>query len=334
MIAPAAPEAARFRRDLAAALGRPFGAGERLALAVSGGPDSMAMLALGHAAFPGQVIAATVDHRLRAESAGEAAMVAAWCANAGIGHATLVPEVPIGKSAIQAEARRIRYGLLGRWAAGEGAAVLATAHHADDQAETFLMRAIRGSGVAGLAGIRSHRMLDVDGPAVALVRPLLQWRAAELRALTVAAGVGFVDDPSNSDEKYERARVRRLFVEQGWIDAAQVARAAAHAEQAEAALGVWVAALWADRKVEAPPDEVALDIAGLPREVLRRLARRAIAAVRGAAAIAQPAFDEASNIEPLLDALGEGTRATHAGVLASSRGTLWRFRPAPPRRGH
>lgn len=341
MIASGAPEVVRFRRDLVAVLGRPLGAGERLALAVSGGADSMAMLALAAAAYPGQVIAATVDHRLRAQSAEEGAMVAAWCARAGVGHVTLAPAAPIGKSAIQAEARRVRYDLLGRWAIREGAAAIATAHHSDDQAETFVMRAMRGSGVAGLAGIRSHRRLIVGGDEarsseLALVRPLLAWRAAELRAVAVAGGVPFADDPSNRDDKYERTRVRRMLGEQRWIDAAQIARAAAHAQDADTALSAWTAQLWVERRV-APADDsdiLTLDLAGLPREVARRLARRAIEWVRRHAGIAQPAFDGASNIEALLDALGAGSSATHAGVLVTASGTLWRFGQAPPRRGH
>ncbi|WP_339501760.1 tRNA lysidine(34) synthetase TilS, partial [Pseudomonas canadensis] len=135
-----------------------------IALAVSGGPDSMAMLALAAAAFPGQVHAATVDHRLRAAAAAEARMVAAWCANAGVPHTTLVVAEPIGPGSVQARARAVRYELLLPWAAEIGASCLATAHHADDQAETFLMRAALGSGVAGLAGIRARQRREVVAP--------------------------------------------------------------------------------------------------------------------------------------------------------------------------
>ncbi len=125
-----------------------------LALAVSGGPDSMAMLALATAAFPGSIVAATVDHGLRADAADEAAMVAQWCAAHAVPHTTLTADRPPAGASLQAQARHLRYALLGDWAIRIGATALATAHHADDQAETFLMRAARASGPAGLAGIR------------------------------------------------------------------------------------------------------------------------------------------------------------------------------------
>ena len=124
----------RFGGDLAHVLGGAVPPDAPIALAVSGGPDSMAMLALAAAAFPGQVHAATVDHRLRAAAAAEARMVAAWCANAGVPHTTLVVAEPIGSGSVQARARAVRYELLLRWAAEIGASCLATAHHADDQA--------------------------------------------------------------------------------------------------------------------------------------------------------------------------------------------------------
>ncbi|MGL1617815.1 ATP-binding protein, partial [Vibrio parahaemolyticus] len=89
--------------------------------------------------------------------------------------------------------------------------------HADDQAETFLMRAARGSGVAGLAGIRARHRREID-----LVRPLLGWRVSELRALAVAAAVPFVDDPSNADPHYDRTRFRALLRDTPWLDAAQL----------------------------------------------------------------------------------------------------------------
>ena len=120
-----------------------------IALAVSGGADSMAMLALARAAFPGRIIAATVDHQLRTSAADEAALVAAYCATLGVPHMILTPDAPIAGASIQAQARGARYRLLRAWAGDAGAVALLTAHHADDQAETFLMRAVRGSGVPG-----------------------------------------------------------------------------------------------------------------------------------------------------------------------------------------
>ncbi len=325
----------RFRADFASALGRPVAAEERLALAVSGGPDSMAMLALAHAAFPGQVVAATVDHRLRAASADEAAMVAGWCEAAGVAHTILIVEDEIGTSAVQARARERRYALLLRWAAESGAHCLATAHHADDQAETFLMRAARGSGVAGLAGIRARQTRAVSN--VAVVRPLLHWRVAELRTLAVGQRLPFVDDPSNADAHYDRTRFRALLRDTPWLDPLQIAKSAAYAAEADATLREIEAWLWRTRKivpvgVENPDDQSWLDIADLPRELKRRMCRSAIDSVRSVNGITRPAFGDSANIESLLDALEAGRSATQAGIMVSVKGNVWRFAEEPPRR--
>jgi tRNA(Ile)-lysidine synthase len=321
-------EVERFRVDLAAVLGRPVAGGDILALAVSGGADSMALLALGHAAFPGQAIAATVDHGLRAAAADEAAMAAAYCVELGVPHATLAADRAIGPSDIQAGARAMRYDLLSAWAAGAGATMLATAHHADDQAETFLMRAARGSGPAGLAGIRSRR--DLGG--LSLIRPLLGWRRAGLRALVEERGVPFVDDPSNVDERFERVRVRRLLAREPWLDPLQLAGAAAHAAEVDGALADLAERLWQHHATVEAERMVRVTLPDVPRELRRRVARRAIDHVRTAAAIERPAFDMASNIESLLDALEQGKSATQGGVMAVVKRGIWHFRAAPPRR--
>lgn len=319
---------ARFRADVTAVSGRAPTPADVLALAVSGGADSMAMLALSHAAFPGQIVAATVDHRLRASAADEAAMVARHCAALGVRHETLIPETPIAGASIQARAREARYGLLVDWACEQGAAALLTAHHLDDQAETFLMRAVRGSGVTGLAAIRARRPLAEEGPF--LLRPLLGWRRTELRALAQATDTPFADDPSNDDAVYDRTRARTLLARTPALDAAGLAASATYLAEAEAALAAWADLLWAER-VQRDGDAVLLDPANLPREVQRRLVRRAIDAVRGAAGITAPAWSHAINIEPLLDALNAGSGATQAGVMAAARKRGWRFVPAPPR---
>jgi tRNA(Ile)-lysidine synthase len=321
-------EVDRFRADLIAIAGRPPAVQDVLALAVSGGADSMALLALGHAAFPGQIIAATVDHGLRAAAVDEAAMVAAWCAEAGVPHATLAADRALGPSEIQAGARAMRYDLLEAWASGAGAAMLATAHHADDQAETFLMRAARGSGPAGLAGIRAHRMLG----SISLIRPLLGWRRASLRALVEAGGIPFVDDPSNLDERFERVRVRQLLAAEAWLDPLQLARAAAHAAEVDGALADLADRLWQHHVMIEPDGTVRIALPDVARELRRRVVRRAIEHVRVTAAIDRPAFDMASNVESLLDALERGKSATQGDVLAAVRGGIWHFRPAPPRR--
>lgn len=287
----------------------------------------MALLALAHRAFPGQIVAATVDHRLRADAAREAAMVAGHCAALGVPHATLTPATPISGASIQARARDARYALLAEWVRAAGAETLATAHHADDQAETFLMRAARGSGIAGLAGIRPRATIA----GIAVIRPLLCWRRAELRALAAAAGAPFVDDPANADPRHDRTHFRALLRDSAWLDPAALARAAAALAEGEEALAAAADLLWAARATTGDAT-ITLDLSAMPRELRRRLARRAIAQVRAAHHITAPEWRDSANIEPLLDALDRGIRATQAGVMLSARGDCWTIAAAPPRR--
>jgi tRNA(Ile)-lysidine synthase len=187
----------RFRLDLEAVAGAEPG---RLALAVSGGPDSLALLLLAHAALPEQVEAATVDHGLRKESAVEALHVEDICGRLGCPHNILEVTVPDGPAGLQGEARAARYAALAAWAERRSLTHLATAHHADDQAETILMRLQRGSGVAGLSGIRPLRR---DG-SLTILRPLLSWSKSELVHIVGDAAIEPVDDPSNRDSRFDR----------------------------------------------------------------------------------------------------------------------------------
>ena len=316
-------ESARFFTDLTRAAGT---TPAPLLLAVSGGPDSMAMLVLAAAALPGGVAAATVDHGLRSEAPQEAAMVAEYCARIGVPHAILTGVVDAAAS-LQAQARRLRYQLLAAHARAIGAEAVATAHHADDQAETFLMRAARGSGLSGLAGVRAR--VTIEG--VTVVRPLLDWRRAELRAVARRAEAPFVDDPANADDRHDRTRFRRLLDANEWLDPPRLARSAAALAEADADLRAVADWVWAARATIGK-GEVTLTIDDLPRALLRILARRAIAIVRAEAAIHEPEWSDSANVEPLLDALAAGRRATQAGVIAGMRRGVWRFRPAPPRR--
>ena len=331
----------RFRHDLIALLGhtpdRP------VALAVSGGPDSMAMLALAACTFPGHVIAATVDHRLRAGSAAEASMVAEYCGGIGVRHTILMPPADWNPRTIQSDARQLRYGLLGDWACDAGAAALLTAHHADDQAETFLMRAARGSGVTGLAGIRPRwtwRRDRWDGGAadgnagLPVLRPLLTWRRSELAQVVAATATPFVTDPSNADDRFDRVRVRTMLARTPEIDAAALAQAAAACAEADAALSAMTDLLHRERLRASLPANRSYDVADLPRELCRRLARAAICHVRAAQPVTEGRWSDGGNVESLLDALQAGGKATVAGVVASARGDLWTFSPAPPRRSH
>jgi tRNA(Ile)-lysidine synthase len=315
----APPDAAlveRFRRDLAA-----VGAAEGpLALAVSGGPDSLALLLLAAAARPGEVEAASVDHRLRPGSGAEANLVARACASLGVPHETLAVTVPTGGAGLQAEARHARYEALAAWMSRRGLALLVTAHHADDQAETLLMRLQRGSGVAGLAGVRARGPVPGSGGRLTVARPLLGWRRAELAAIVAAAGIEAADDPSNSDELFDRVRTRRHLAEAPWLDVAGLARSAAALAEADEALHAAASRLFEERW--APP---VLDPSGLPSELLRRVVLRCLRTV------APDAAPRGEQVTALLAGLAEGATATLAGVKCTG-GATWRFEPAPPRR--
>src|SRR5688500_3817003 len=192
----------RFAADLDALVAP----GTKLGVAVSGGPDSLALLLLAAAARPGLVEAATVDHALRPESRAEAEMVAALCERIGVSHEILTLDWPRAPDRnLQARAREARYHVLGKWALKRGLTMVATAHHLDDQAETLLMRLARGAGVGGLGATRARRPL---AEGVKLVRPLLGGRKAELADLVAEAGVKPVDDPSNRGPRFDRVRMR------------------------------------------------------------------------------------------------------------------------------
>jgi tRNA(Ile)-lysidine synthase len=283
-------------------------------VAVSGGPDSVALLLLAAAAWPGRVVAATVDHGLRAEAAEEARFVAGICAAIDVPHETLRPAGPITGS-LQAAARVARYALLEDWRQRTGAGCVMTAHHADDQAETLMMRLNRGAGLGGLAAIRAANR--------AVLRPLLGWRRAELAAIVAAAGIVPVADPSNRDARFDRVRVRDALAGADWIDARALAASASHLADAEAAM-TWMVAQLADQRVRECGDAVLLDPAGLPAELVRRLVLRVIARIDPAASPAGPALDR------VLGTLAAGGQASIGAVLCRG-GSAWRFAAAPPR---
>jgi tRNA(Ile)-lysidine synthase len=344
---------ARFRADYERLLVAGDASDHRIALAVSGGPDSMGMLALAAAAYPGRIIAATVDHGLRAESAQEAGMVARCCGQLGVPHATLKIEVPPGASGnLHGWARQERYLLLKRWAFAAGTSILCTAHHADDQAETFLMRAARATGLSGLAAVRARNETVVtsagetrteiieDGGAVihvpyhpiALLRPLLGWRRHELHAIVKSRALPFVEDPSNRDPRFDRTRFRAWLAEAPWLDPIKIGKTAENLAALDADLHEISEWLWQARALESDPFEARFDVTGLPRGVNRYLARMAIDHVQSINGMHGGNWNQASNVESLLDALEAGKAATQANVLASAKGTVWHFREAPPRR--
>jgi tRNA(Ile)-lysidine synthase len=313
----------RFARELDA-LVKP---GTPVALAVSGGPDSLALLLLAAAARPGLVEAASVDHGLRDGSRAEADMVAALCERLGIPHAILTAswdERPT--SAVQERARAMRYALLAEWVGERGLGALLTAHHLDDQAETFLMRLARGAGVKGLAAMR--RVTRAPGAMPALVRPLLGWRHAELEALCAAAGIEPAHDPSNDDEQFERVRIRRALGDSEWLDPRAIAASAAHMAEADAALH-WATTLEWNRAVNRDAARIVYRPTDAPREIRRRIIRRAVLALATEGGGTEPRGRE---LDQLLAALASGRNATLRGVLCAG-GREWRFTRAPARKG-
>ena len=287
----------------------------RIGIAVSGGPDSVALLLLAHRMVPERIAAATVDHGLRPDSAAEARFVAALCNDLGVPHHTLIPPFPITGN-VQSAARTARYALLEDWATAQGLDWIATAHHADDQAETLLMRLNRGSGVAGLAGVRAR-----NGR---IIRPLLDWRRDELVAIVSAAEIASVDDPSNRDDRFDRARLRKLISGKDWLDPIAVGRSAAALAEAELALE-WTATAYANRRVAARDGVVSFDPKGLPRELLRRITLHCLQQINPQAA------PRGGELDGLLLGLAQGRVATLAGVKCTG-GVFWLFALAPARR--
>lgn len=290
----------------------------RLGIAVSGGPDSLALLLLAHAALPGRIEAATVDHGLREGSAQEAAEVARVCRELQVPHATLRVEVAAGN--LQAQARRARYAVLAGWIEERGLAALATAHHADDQAETLLMRLNRGSGVSGLAGTRSRGM--VPGAPIALLRPVLDWRRAELAQVVRDAGLKAAEDPSNANDRFDRVRIRKALAQADWLDVDAIARSAAHIAEAEAALD-WMADLEWRSCVRKEPMGLRYRPQA-PRAVALRVIARIVQELDGEEA-------RGSTVARLLDTLMEGRPASIGDLVVRPNAGGWSFAKAPVR---
>jgi tRNA(Ile)-lysidine synthase len=300
------------------ALERLWPEGGTLGLAVSGGPDSLAMLLLAEAAMPGRYEVATVDHGLRPESADECAIVARTCADRGVPCEVLPVQVAAGN--VQAEARAARYAALAEWAMRRGLSAIATAHHADDQAETLLMRLNRGSGVSGLAGVRERTA--IPPLPVPVIRPLLAFRRADLAAVLAASGLVAVQDPSNANDRFDRARLRKALAESPWLDPLALAASAAHLAAADDALDWAAAREWNERVVGAEDGFRYRPLA--PKAVAMRVIARIVADFGGRA--------RGQDLARLLDRLEAGESGNVAGVLATAEGGDWLFRREPPRR--
>ncbi|MCB1055980.1 MAG: tRNA lysidine(34) synthetase TilS, partial [Acidobacteria bacterium] len=208
-------------------------------VAFSGGPDSLALLAALVELAPSldlTVLAAHYDHRLDPDSTARAERARALSSYLGVpchlGRREDGPEAPPPGSP-EAAARRLRYGFLDRVRRSLEADFVLTAHHADDQAETLLLRLNRASGVAGLAGARARG--TVPETEIPLLRPLLDWRRAELVAIVESTGIEAAQDPSNEDDRFDRARLRKALAGADWLDVGAMAESASHLADADAA---------------------------------------------------------------------------------------------------
>jgi tRNA(Ile)-lysidine synthase len=312
-----------------------------IVLAVSGGPDSVALMWLmarwrrALARGP-RLFAVTVDHGLRLEAAREARDVKRLAAALDLPHRTLRWTGTKPERGLPAAARDARYRLLARAAREFGATHVLTAHTRDDQAETLLMRMLRGSGIAGLAAMAR----ETEREGVRLARPLLDVPKSRLLATLKKARVGFADDPTNRDVSFTRPRLRAIMpmlAEEGG-DSRSLARLAARLARANAA--VEVLADGAERYLalrdrDAPrPGFDARAFAALPEEIRLRLLTRAIDRVGHEG----PA--ELGKVETLLAALEQALagedgklKQTLAGAAISLAGGRIRVEPAPLRRG-
>ncbi len=304
-------------------------------LAVSGGPDSTALMhAAAAARGPAALHAATVDHGLRPEAREEAGAVARQAEALGIPHAILTwdPDGSHPGTGIQAAARAARYRLLAAHADEIGAKRLLTAHTRDDQAETVLMRLCAGSGPAGLAGMRVERNL---GGGLTLARPFLALSKAALVAWCDARGIAYLRDPSNSDGRFARARLRRvlpLLAEEG-LTAERLARLADRAARDDAALGQ-AAEDALDRLASPGEGAWSLDgraLAALPEAVALRVLDRALDRAGAPAGRLERLERLGATLLPALQQ-GRALRRTFRGFLiaADPQGTI-RLTPAPPR---
>lgn len=259
----------------------PDGAGA-LAVAVSGGPDSMALLWLAAQAGRGAVHALTVDHALRPDSAAEAAQVGRWAAGwPGVIHTVLTRDT-IAPGRVMERAREDRYALMAAYCRAHGIGALLTAHHRDDQAETFLFRLAKGSGIDGLAGMAAETAYD---GRLMLRRPLLSFSKERLIATCDDNEIPFVRDPTNVNPAFARSRLRAAMDVLGaeGLNTKRLATTALRLRRAREALEHYAARAFVAATIAHDEDRITLDAAilqGEPCETQRRVLTVAMTALR------------------------------------------------------
>jgi tRNA(Ile)-lysidine synthase len=316
-----------------------------LVLAVSGGPDSTALMLLAarwrrSLKSKPKLIAVTIDHRLRKESKHEAAAVAQLARKLGLAHRTLRWRGAKPKTGLQEAARNARYRLLGDAARAAGAAHVLTAHTLDDQAETVLIRMSRGSGMAGLAAMNRFAVLLGSGDGqIRLVRPFLEIPKARLVATLHATKIPFADDPSNRDPRFARARLRGLMpgLAREGLDARRLALLARRLKRADLAIEATVDRAEENLAVRSSgPGASGFEASGfarLPDEIALRLLGRAVAEAGNEGPV------ELSKLEALKTALDDAQNTATARFRRSLAGALVTLaegqivvEKAPPRR--
>lgn len=260
----------------------PFEANPHLAVAVSGGADSLALMLLCDAwaqSRGARLTVLTVDHGLRPQSAAEARGVAQAALALGHPHATLRVGWALGEADLEAAARTARYDLMTAWCRQAGVLHLLTGHSRDDQAETVLMRLLRGSGLDGLAAMAPLRLVD----GVRLLRPLLEVGRYDLLRLVLNAGLSPVDDPMNQDGRFQRVSTRRAMATLD-LTADRLADTASRLRRDRDAIEVAVRHLAVDALRLSPWGEggiVRAALAGQPAPIVERVLARLITAVGG-----------------------------------------------------
>lgn len=293
-----------------------IGTNERILLAVSGGPDSVALLLLAKNWADDRIVAATVDHQLRPESADEAIFGADLCRTLDVPHIILTPTEKIAGN-IQSSARAVRYALLHDAAGAHGCSVIATAHHGDDQLETILMRLARGSGIDGLTAIRRR-----NGR---IIRPLLPFSKSELEEICANAQVEPVRDPSNDNPEFDRVAMRQWLA---WsphpFDTERVRQSAKALGDASEAIE-WVADELAKTRIATNDEDIQCDASALPHELKRRLLLRCLNMM-------EPGLvPRGEALERVIAELAVGKNAMIGNVLCKG-GDVWHLSLAPPRR--
>lgn len=269
-------------------------------------------------------LAFTVDHGLRAESASEAARVAAWARARGVPHETLLWAGRKPSQNIQAHARDARYRLIGERMREAGLSVLLTGHTLDDQAETFLLRLARGSGLDGLSGMASVAPFPLAGfKDMTIARPLLNVSHARLTMTLTHLGQEWLSDPSNANDRFARVKIRNAVevLHDAGLTSERIASAAAHLARAREAIEAAVAALLAGAVNATPWGYALVDaqrFAGAPREVALRALARLIEVVGGGAY--PPRFEQTeSALAWLADPQAKPTGRTLGGCRLARR---------------